>query len=141
MFLTTLLKSPEALINPVFIDAIAVVDDFVDFGITFVESKLGPVEPIGDIYLGVVNTLCHTYLDEFNMAWAAIGFVLVFSVPMMISACCLESIFRRRAAGMERFGNEPSSRGGRMMNALALNRPKKQKRARNLGESHNEPWP
>ena len=79
-------------------DAIAVVDDFVDFGITFVESKLGPVEPIGDIYLGVVNTLCQTYLDEFNMAWAAIGFVLVFSVPMMIAACCLESVFRRRVS-------------------------------------------
>ena len=67
---------PEPLICPVRTDAIAVVDGFVKFGIEFVESKLGPVEPIGDIYLGVVNTLCHTYLDEFNMAWAAIGFIL-----------------------------------------------------------------
>ena len=61
---------------PLSTDAIAVVDDFVVFGITFVNSTLGPVEPIGDIYLGIVNTLCQTYLDEFNMAWAAIGFVL-----------------------------------------------------------------
>ena len=60
----------------------------------------------------------------------------VFSIPMMISACCLESVFRRRAAaGGDRFGSvESSSRGRRMMTAaLALNRPKKQKRARNLG--------
>ena len=51
------------------------------------------------------------------------------------SACCLESVFRRRAsAAVERFGDHPSTRGGRMMTALALNRPKKQKRARNLGK-------
>ena len=67
-------------------DAIEVVDGFVDYGIDFVTTELGPVEPVGDIYLGVVNTLCHTFLDEFNMAWAAIGFVLVFSIPMMVAA-------------------------------------------------------
>ena len=72
-----------------------VVNDYADFCIAFFEDELAPVQPIGDIYLGFVNLACHTILDEFNMAWAAIGFVLLFSVPMVIGASYLESVSRK----------------------------------------------
>ena len=71
------------------------VDEYVIFAANFFECGVAPVKPIGDMYAGFVNAMCHTLLDEFNMAWVAMGFALLFSIPMMFSASLLESVFRR----------------------------------------------
>ena len=71
------------------------VDEFLNFSITFFTRDLGNTTALVNIYLGFRNTMCYTILDEFNMAWAAIGFVILFSVPLVISASFLESVLRR----------------------------------------------
>lgn len=116
-------------------NTIGVVDEFVAFGIEFVEEKLGKTEPVYHVYGGMFNLMCNTFTDTFNMAWAGLGLTLLFAIPMLISACCLECVFRKEGPIRERFGDEDGDGDGIvMMNVLSKS---KKIRRSNAGEEES----
>ena len=72
------------------------LDEFLDFSITFFKRDLANTTALANMYLGFLNTMCYSILDEFNMLWAALGLIILCSVPLVIGASYLESDPRRK---------------------------------------------
>ena len=72
------------------------LDEFLDFSITFFKRDLANTTALANMYSGFLNTICYSILDEFNMLWAALGLVILCSVPLVIGASFLESDPRRK---------------------------------------------
>lgn len=90
-----------ALVNQLdedFVQCVETFEWFVEYSIDYMDHNVGVCTPLYDVLTAGVNYACPDVVDPFNSLWSGVGVMLVSFVPLLISACFVEGIFRRTRA-------------------------------------------
>lgn len=85
------------LVDGAFYSVIEVVDYFAKYGVGFLKYHLGACRPLYNLYRSVTARACQAgIVGSVNGLWVGLGTILLFSLPLMITSCCLaQSSFRQ----------------------------------------------